>query len=151
MKIAEAIGQTRPFRNNKQKAAINLFYTHNWMLQRVRAFFKTYGITEKQYNILRILNGADKPLTTSTIRNRLIDKMSDTTRVIDRMIKKGVVQKKVNSTDRRLVDITLTREGKDLLGRVDSQVSSLDKILSNITLEEADQLSGLLDKLRNGV
>lgn len=148
MEIKKAIGQQKPFRNSRHKAIVNLIYSHGWLISELRSLFKPFGITEKQYNILRILNGSDKPLSTSNIRSRLLDKMSDTTRVIGRMIKKGLVVKTVNETDRRLVDITLSPQGQSLLQRVDSSISNLDDIVKGLTSEQADQLSALLDIMR---
>lgn len=148
MDIQKAIGQQRPFRNNYQKVMVNTMFTNGWLVTQLRAFFKPFGVTEKQYNILRILNGASKPLSTSQIRERLLDKMSDTTRVIDRMIKKGFVLKKVNETDRRLVDITLSPEGKSLLNVINEKMHDTDSIVNNLSSEEADTLSNLLDKMR---
>ena len=148
MEIKRAIDQKKPFRNSRHKVIVNLLYSHGWLVTQLRAFFKPFGITEKQYNILRILKGAGKPLTTSAIRGRLLDKMSDTTRVIDRMIKKGYVEKKTNETDRRLVDITLSDNGRALLEKIDNNLQDMDKIIENLSLEEADKLSELLDQMR---
>lgn len=148
MDIKSAIKQKAPFRSAHHKAFVNLMFTHGWIITRSNAFFKAHGITRQQYNILRILNGSKKPLTTSNIRDRLLDKMSDTTRVIDRMIKRGLVQKKTNTEDRRLVDITMTNEGQKILNDVDKKAEDMDKILGNLTIAEAEQLSDLLDKCR---
>jgi len=148
MEIKKAIGQTKPFRNSRHQVIVNVLYTHGWLIAQLKAFFKPFGITEKQYNILRILNGAQKPISTSIIRNRLLDKMSDTTRVIDRMIKKGWVQKTVNEADRRLVDITLSPKGKELLAHVDNHLPDLDKIVETLTPDQANTLSDLLDSMR---
>ncbi|MBT8220622.1 MAG: MarR family transcriptional regulator [Bacteroidia bacterium] len=148
MGIKREIGQRKPFRDNRHKAIVNLLYTNGWLVGKLRALFKQYDLTEKQYNILRILKGTDKPLTTSVIRNRLLDKMSDTTRVIERMMKKGLVVKKVNKTDRRLVDITLSNKGEQLLLDTDKITIEVDAIATELTLEEAGKLSDLLDKMR---
>ena len=148
MDIKREIGQRKPFRNNRHKVIVNLLYTNGWLVGQLRQLFKQYDITEKQYNILRILKGSEKPLTTSIIRGRLLDKMSDTTRVIDRMIKKGLVEKKINKIDRRLVDITLSDQGEKLLQETDRITIDMDRIVENLNDEEAHQLSNLLDKLR---
>jgi len=126
-----------------------MMYSHNWLLAQIRTFFKPYGITEKQYNILRILKGAAKPLTTSVIRDRLIDKMSDTTRVIDRMLKKGLVTKKTNKVDRRLVDISLSTKGASLLKKIDANMNKMDDIMKGLSEGEAEGLNDLLDKMRS--
>lgn len=127
---------------------VNMMYTHGWLLDQQKKFFSPFGITSKQYNILRILAGAKKPLTTSQIRERMLDKMSDITRLINRMIKKGWVQKEICSTDRRLVDIVITDLGNQLLDQIEIHVSNMENILGHITEEEADTISNLLDKAR---
>ena len=146
--IEEEIKQKRSFNSLQEKALVNIMYTHGWIIERMRVFFKTYGITNKQYNILRILKGADEPLSTSQIRHRMLDKMSDTTRLIDRMITKGWVKKSVSEIDRRLVDIMITDEGLDLLDQIRGIEVKAEEIFSNLSEEEIQKLSHLLDKVR---
>ena len=149
LSIEEEIKQKRSFVNVHEKAVVNVMYTHSWIIEQMRSYFKTYGITIKQYNILRILRGADGPLSTSQVRERMLDKMSDTTRLIDRMIKKGWVEKKVSASDRRLVDIQITDQGLDLLDQIKDIHEKSAEIMDNLTEEEIEQLSLLLDKIRN--
>jgi len=149
LSIEEEIKQKRSFVNVHEKAVVNIMYTHSWIIERMRSYFKTHGITIKQYNILRILRGAEGPLSTSQVRERMLDKMSDTTRLIDRMIKKGWVEKKVSKNDRRLVDIMITDNGLDLLDQVKDIHHKSAEIMNNLTENEIEQLSLLLDKLRN--
>ena len=146
--IEEEIKQKRSFNSLQEKALVNIMYTHGWIIERMRVFFKTCGITNKQYNILRILKGADEPLSTSQIRHRMLDKMSDTTRLIDRMITKGWVKKSVSEIDRRLVDIMITDEGLDLLDQIRGIEVKAEEIFSNLSEEEIQKLSHLLDKVR---
>ena len=146
--IEEEIKQKRSFNSLQEKALVNIMYTHGWIIERMRVFFKNYGITNKQYNILRILKGADEPLSTSQIRHRMLDKMSDTTRLIDRMITKGWVKKSVSEIDRRLVDIMITDEGLDLLDQIRGIEVKAEEIFSNLSEEEIQKLSHLLDKVR---
>ena len=148
MEIMNEIHQTR-FRSSYSKAMVNIIFTHGWMMERIKNFVKTENITPQQFNILRILRGADKPLSILQIRERLLDKMSDTSRIIDRMILKGLVTKTVSLRDKRLVDITITSYGLDLLEKLDERNDELDEFMMNLSSEEADQLSTLLDKLRN--
>jgi len=105
-------------------------------------------MTRSQYNILRILAGAETPLTTSDIRTRMLEKMSDISRLIDRMQGKGWVSKEVRSTDKRLVDITINKEGLRLLTMVNSHSTPLSSFATGLTKNEAEQLNTLLDKLR---
>ena len=146
--LEDEIRQKRSFTSLHEKALVNIMYTHGWVIERMRLFFKSYGITIKQYNILRILKGADEPLSTSQIRLRMLDKMSDTTRLIDRMVTKGWVKKSVSKTDRRLVDIMITDEGLDLLDEIKGIESQAEEIFGNLSIEEVQKLSDLLDKVR---
>jgi DNA-binding MarR family transcriptional regulator len=148
MGIYKAIHQTK-FRNPHNKAMINIIFTHGWMMEKIKDFVKKDNITPQQYNILRILRGAGNPLSILQIRERLLDKMSDTSRIVDRMILKGLVTKSVSMTDKRLVDITITPTGSELLQKLDARNDELDNYMRSLTEEEAEQLSILLDKLRN--
>lgn len=148
MKIEEAINQ-KHFKNNWQKAALNILYTSNWMQNRVKGFLKSYKITPQQFNVLRILRGQfPEPLTTSVIRERMLDKMSDASRIVNRLHKKGLVERRVCPSDKRLVDVLITEEGLKILTLIDEQEEKLDFSDSRLTEEEAVLLSDLLDKLR---
>src|SRR5262245_36191247 len=149
MGIDQDILQTK-FRNEHQKATINLLYTYNWITERTKELFASEDVTPQQFNILRILRGSHpKPLSTLQIRERMIDKMSDTSRIVDRLIAKGLVKKGICKDDRRLVDVMITDKGKKLLERLDSRQEEMDNILGNISKKEAVQLSELLDKIRS--
>src|SRR5580692_11323667 len=113
MTIENEIKQPK-FRNEHQKAAINLIYTYNWANEQMKKILDRYDITSQQFNILRILRGAHGPLSTLQIRERMLDKMSDSSRIVDRLIKKGLVKKNICKTDRRLVDVIITKKGKKL-------------------------------------
>lgn len=147
MSIEKDISQ-RKFRNEHQKAAVNLIYTFNWMSERQKKWFDQYDITSQQFNILRILRGAGAPLSTLTIRQRMLDKMSDTSRIVDRLILKELVQKVTCQSDKRLVDVTITEKGRQLLEEMDEKQEELDSILGNLTEAESATLNTLLDKLR---
>ncbi|HTF30018.1 MAG TPA: MarR family transcriptional regulator [Flavitalea sp.] len=148
MSLETDIQQTK-FRNEYQKAAINLIFTYNWMSEQNKKFFEREDITPQQFNILRILRGAGKPLSTLQIRQRMLDKMSDTSRIVDRFIKKGLVKKVVCKSDRRLVDVSITDKGGELLAKLDLANDEMDEVLSKITIEEASTLNVLLDKIRS--
>lgn len=150
MGLDKDIQQTR-FRNAWQKAAINLLYTLGWMKDRMRPVFESEDITAQQFNILRILRGSfPQPLSTLQIRERMLEKMSDTSRIVDRLIAKGLVKKLTCKSDRRLVDVIITDKGKKLLERLDLKQDEMDKVLGNLSENEAEQLSELLDKIRHG-
>ena len=149
MTLEKEIKQNKPFASIKEKTMVNIMFTHSWLSERMRNFFDPFDITPKQYNILRILKGADGPLSTSVIRDRMIDKMSDTTRLIDRMIKRGWVKKNTCPEDKRLVDIVITDLGLAKLEEIENDPSKKVDILNSLSEEEALQLSSLLDKLRD--
>ena len=136
------------FRNEYQKSVLNLIYTFNWMNEKLNKRFEPFEITQQQFNILRILRGAGKPLSTLQIRQRMLDKMSDTSRIVDRLIIKELVKKSVSREDRRLVDVQLTDKGKKLLQQMDSLNDEFDAVFRNLNTAEATKLNELLDKIR---
>lgn len=140
--------QQQAFRNEHQKAAVNIIFSAGWLQERMKAFFEAEDITSQQYNILRILRGSNKPLSTLQIRDRMLDKMSDTSRIVERLQKKSLVEKKTCSADKRLVDIMITRKGLQLLEKLDRRNADLDGILCKLSVEEAAALNKLLDRMR---
>jgi DNA-binding MarR family transcriptional regulator len=148
MSIEKDIQQSK-FRNEYHKTVVNLIFTYNWITEKTKQFFEKGDITSQQYNILRILRGAGKPLSTLQIRQRMLDKMSDTSRIVDRLVKKELVQKVICKTDRRLVDVTITDTGLQLLDKLDSYNEQMDAMLESLSEEEAKMLNQLLDKIRN--
>lgn len=149
MSLAKDIHQLRDFRNEHHKAMVNLIFTHHWLYEKLRDFIEKENITLQQYNILRILRGSDCPLSTQQIRERMLDRMSDTSRLVDRMVLKELVQKHISKTDQRKVDITISTKGKALLKRLDQLNKPIDAILSGLTDTEAKTLNRLLDKMRS--
>lgn len=148
MGIEKDISQSK-FRSEYQKATINLIYTFNWMNERIKTMLDKYDITPQQFNILRILRGAGKPISTLQIRQRMLDKMSDTSRIVDRLLKKGLVQKVICEGDRRLVDVTISESGMELLDRLDAHQDDMDGVFKNLDEEQAITLNHLLDKIRS--
>ncbi len=148
MSIEKDISQ-RKFKTEYQKVMINLIFTHNWMMERMKLFFEQADLTPQQFNILRILRGAGQPLSTLQIRQRMLDKMSDTSRIVDRLIKKGLAKKVVCKSDRRLVDVSISEKGLKLLEKLDETQNDLDGIVNNLNEVDAKQLNKLLDKIRN--
>lgn len=143
--------QQATFRNAHQKASINLIYTLSWIREKTRAIFESEDITPQQFNILRILRGSfPQPLSTLQIRERMLEKMSDTSRIVDRLITKGFVKKLTCKNDRRLVDVVITDKGKKLLERLDIRQDEMDGVLGNLSEKDANILSDLLDKIRDG-
>jgi MarR family 2-MHQ and catechol resistance regulon transcriptional repressor len=149
MGIDKDIHQNK-FRNERHRAIVNLLFTYGWTVERLKQFVSEEGITHQQFNILRILRGNHPtPLSTLTIRERMIDKMSDTSRIVDRLLSKGMVKKVICKKDRRLVDVSITDKGLKLLEKLDKRQDEMDEILSNLSEKEATTLSKLLDKIRS--
>src|SRR6201986_1865243 len=143
MALENEINQKK-FRTEYQKARINIIYTYNWLSEKISSIFEEWDITPRQFNILRILRGEGKPLSTLQIRQRMLDKMSDTSRIVDRLLKKGFVKKSPNGGERRLVDVVITSKGKKLFEKIDPFEEYADKIMQNLNEEETKMLNGLL-------
>jgi DNA-binding MarR family transcriptional regulator len=135
------------FRNERHNALVNVMLSSNWLLNRLDEFLQREDITPQQYNILRILKTSQKPLSTSHIREQMMDKMSDTSRIVVRLLKKQLVEKRMDIADKRLVAISLTEKGEELLERLDKQNEVMDAI-PTLTIEQVSKLNNLLDKLR---
>ena len=150
MSLEKDISQAS-FRNDYQKAIINLIYTYNWMNEKMKKVFDKEDITAQQYNILRILRGASKPISTLQIRERMLDKMSDTSRIVDRLVLKGLAQKNTCKNDKRLVDVSISAKGKKLLEKIDQHEKDMDAFFGNLSETEAKTLNKLLDKIRESV
>ena len=140
--------QQMSFVSSKQKAMINILYTYGWLLEKIKNFLAKEDITHQQFNILRILRGASKPLSTLQIRERMLDKMSDTSRIVDRLIAKDLVKKTICPADKRLVDVTITEKGQELLKKIDRQSDQVETIMASLSENDAEMLSYLLDRLR---
>jgi DNA-binding MarR family transcriptional regulator len=137
------------FKSSHQKAAVNILFTGNWLELKVKKHLKPYKLTPQQYNVLRILRGSNpQPLSVMQIRERMLDKMSDSSRIVERLIMKKLVAKKPCRRDKRLVDIFITTQGLKLLTDIDQQEEHLGNFLDNLSLAEAETLNVLLDKLR---
>jgi len=138
------------FRNENQKSLVNIIYTYNWVLEGFKKIVGKEDLTLQQYNILRILRGSHpQPLSTLQIRDRMLDKMSDTSRIVDRLVVKGLVVKKLSKADKRLVDITITEKGKRVLAKLDQRNYMLDNMASGLSEKEMKTLNKLLDKIRS--
>lgn len=148
MAIEQEIQQPK-FKTEHQRALVNLLFTYGWSIERIKQVVTCEGITHQQYNILRILRGSlPKPLSTLQIRERMLDKMSDTSRIVDRLVVKGLAKKTLCKKDRRLVDVIITEKGKKLLEKLDGRQPEMDNIFGNLSVNEAAQLNTLLNKIR---
>lgn len=148
MRLEEEIKQ-KSFRNEFHKLAVNIIYTHSWLMSKIIYILSQYDITPQQYNILRILRGQfPSPASVSLLKSRMLDKMSDASRLVDRLVEKGLVEKKISNNDRRRLDVYITSKGLKLLEKIDNKNKQFDDLLKGITEQEAITLNNLLDKLR---
>jgi DNA-binding MarR family transcriptional regulator len=137
------------FKSPYTKAIVNILYTHSWLQSAQMEIFKPYDLTIQQYNVLRILRGQHpNPITVIAIIERMMDKMSNASRLVDKLLLKGLAVRTECPNDRRAVDVTITQKGLDLLAELDVLQDNWEKTLSNLSEEEALQLSSLLDKIR---
>ena len=142
--ISKDIQSTFP--SEKVKALINIKYTANWIESHQIAFFKPYGISPQQFNILRILKGAGKAIKVQTIKDRMIERAPNATRLMDKLCAKKLIARIPCPDDRRVVHIEITDEGIDLLNIIKKDYNQ--DLLKNLSQKEAKQLSDLLDKIR---
>ena len=150
MKLEQAIQQTS-FTSDDQKLILNFIYTYNSFKEDQKNFFKPYGITPQQFNVLRILRGHyPKPYSTSEVRARMLDKMSDASRIVARLVKKSLVNRSTTKSDKRLVDVVISRQGLELLKSIDKPLDLyMAKTFARLTKVERQTLIKLLDKMRD--
>lgn len=148
MKLEEEIKQAK-FRNEYHKLTINLLFTYSWIHSFLAEKLSKYGITLQQFNILRILRGQyPNPSTVSLLKERMLEKISDTSRLVERLRVKGLLERSNSETDRRKANVIINQKGLDLLSEIDKIDPEVDEFLSNLTSEEAKTVNELLDKLR---
>jgi len=148
MKIEEEIKQIK-FKDEFQKLMINQLFTGKWITNIISKNLKQFDLTSQQYNVLRILRGQkDAAISVNAISERMIDKMSNVSRLIDKLKAKGLVRRKINLEDRRQVDIEITEKGAALILEVEKTEPAMMKRFSNLTEEDAKKLNELLDKFR---
>jgi len=134
------------FTNNRVKALINIKYTANWLYSKEIDYFKPYGISPQQYNILRILRGAEKAIKVQTIKERMIERAPNATRLMDKLCDKNLIERFRCEHDRRVVYISITKQGLKLLDVIDENTDI--NFMDNLTDDDAKILSDLLDKIR---
>ena len=134
------------FPNNKVKALLNIIYTANWISSAQSTFFKPFGISSQQFNILRILRGAGESLKVQTIKDRMLERAPNATRLMDKLCDKTLIERIACPGDRRVVHIAITNKGLNLLAKIAKEMK--EDYLENLTDDEASVLSDLLDKIR---
>lgn len=148
-KIEEEIKQ-KAFKNGYQKLIVNIIYTSNWLNAQNNKMLKPYGLTIPQYNILRILRGQyPNPASIGLLQDRMLDKMSNASRLVDKLLLKDFVVRKECSQDRRQMDVTITQVGLNLLDELEPLMSNLDLKSLKISEEQANMFSDILDKIRD--
>lgn len=149
MKLEEEIKQNKKFKSEYHKLAVNIIYTHGWLINNQSSFLKKIGITGAQYNILRILRGQyPNPASINLLKERMLDKMPDASRLVERLKQKGLVEREICKDDRRKVEVKITQKGLKLLHDTDKYEDRFDQLFKELKLSEAKTLNELLDKLR---
>ena len=143
--------QQEHFRSEKQKAFINILYTYHQAVSATNAIFKDYGITRQQFNVLRILRGQHPgAASVGLIKERMLDKMSDASRIVERLRLKGLIIRAQSNKDKRAADISISKTGLQLLNQIDPLILEYEEQNINLSDDEATTLNTLLDKFRNG-
>lgn len=149
MRLEDEIQQPK-FKNYRQKTVINLIYSSGYLLNHLNDKAKMFDITRQQYNVLRILKGQlPKSASINLIKERMLDKMSDASRIVERLRLKQLVERTVSTTDKRVVDIVITPKGLKLLDDMEPAISSVDDLFKNFTDQELETFNNLLDKMRD--
>ncbi|HFB62373.1 MAG TPA: MarR family transcriptional regulator [Bacteroidetes bacterium] len=149
MKIEEEI--KGHFRNVYHKGVINLIYTVNQLNYQFEKDLKQHGLTPQQYNVLRVLQGfrSQCPVSIGFIKERMLEKSSDVSRLVDKLYRKGLVERKENKKNRRQKEVDITKKGVELLLAIKNCERKMDTLLLNLNEEEVNQLNRLLDKIRD--
>lgn len=148
MRIEDEIHQ-KEFKDDYRRLLANLLFTNNWVNQQLMPFFKELGLTLQQHNVLAILRGQHpEPVCFGDIQGRMVDRNSNVTRLIDKLIEKGFVTRDICQSNRRMIEVRITPSGLKKLQEVDAKFPTLFESFNNLTREEAVLVSNLLDKLR---
>ena len=147
MQLEEEIKQTA-FKNPFHKAVLNIKFTANWLAGTILPIFKKYGISEEQFNVLRILKGQyPNPSPLQLITERMLNPMSNATRLVEKLRINGYVTREICPENRRRVNILITEEGLALLEKVSPEVDEVLDQQNRLTAQEVDMLNCILDKL----
>ncbi len=148
MRLEDEINQKK-FQSESHKLAVNIIYTYNWLNAHQSGFLKSFGITPQQFNVLRILRGLQgQPASVKVIRERMLDKMSDASRIVEKLRLKGLIKRTTCSSDRRACDVFITDKGLLLLSKIDTENEVMNRMFHHLTDAEKQQMNSLLDSLR---
>ena len=143
--------QQKEFRSEYHKAIINIMFTHTFLVDKMNDLFKNFGITRQQYNVLRILRGQyPGHASVNLIKGRMLEKMSDASRIVERLRLKGFIRREDCKNDKRAVEVTITDKGLELIENMEEYVKKLDSIFYHLGEAETRELNILLDKVRAG-
>lgn len=148
MALEDEIKQVKPFTNLAEKVVVNILYTNNYILSEQSKVLKKYDISSAQYNVLRILQGQKgNPIGINEIIDRMLDKMSNASRIVDKLEKKDLAVRTNNQKSRRSVNVSITQVGQKLLHEVNLEFEGFVAV-KNLDESEAETLNFLLDKIR---
>jgi DNA-binding MarR family transcriptional regulator len=148
MRLEDEIKQPK-FKSEQQKATINLLYSSGYLVNLINEQTKAFGITRQQYNVLRILKGQlPKSASINLIKERMLDKMSDASRIVERLRVKGLIGREISKHDKRAVDITITDKGIKLLQEMEPTIDAVDDLFQSFSEKELELFNFLLDKMR---
>lgn len=140
--------EEREYRNEFHKGVVNLMYTSGWLNNQLRTFFQKYDLTYQQYNVLKIIRTAKDGTSINAIKNKMLDKMSDVSRIVERLRKKEYIMRVYSTRDRRTVQIFITQAGIDMLEEIESDQDFMDSLLAKLDQNEVDTLNNILNKVR---
>ena len=136
------------YHNDWHHLRANLLRISGWLRTRVNEVLEPFGITQPQFNILRILRGQQgRPISTQDIRERMLDRAGDASRLVDRLAAKKLISKSTSQADRRLIDVVISAEGLQLLAQIDAKMGEIDTILQVVSAEDAQALNRILDTI----
>jgi DNA-binding MarR family transcriptional regulator len=148
MRLEDEI-QQKEFKDEYNKAIVNILFTQSYIVTKQNSLFKPFSLSPEQYNVLRILRGQNgNPITVSSIQDRMLNKMSNASRLVEKLKQKGLLDRNECPLDRRQVDIMITDKGLELLDRLQEEILAQNKALIQLEKEEVIQLNMLLDKMR---
>ena len=149
MGIEEDLKQGKEYDNPYEKLIVNIMFTNSWLMDQQNQIFKPFGLTAPQYNVLRILRGQyPEPCTVNTLIERMIDRMSNASRIVDRLETKDMVERTVCKTDRRAKDVLITKRGLMLLDKVDAVLNQWLSTLETVSEDKVMEMNSSLDLLR---
>jgi DNA-binding MarR family transcriptional regulator len=149
LSLEQEIKQTRPFKSISEKTLVNIMFTNNWIHFKHNKYLKPFEISIQQYNVLRILNGQiGQPITINEIIDRMLDKMSNASRLVDKLFAKGYVRREQKAGNRRACDVTITPKGISFLADVTKSINGIEKDMNTLSEAEFEELNRLLDKIR---